>query len=185
MNRFFAIPLWIAIASIVAVPLSHAQPPAAVPPRLEKEINDSQVIEVNGNGNAKEATTLSTIWLNPEDYEGRTIRLRGFIFEPENFEYFPDHNGYLFTLEPVIYGRNNSKHAHIGYATFVSYEKLNFFCSTGDGQRIRRLFKHHANEHALAADVELEVRKINNIYFGVVTSFKLVKLSEPKAEALP
>lgn len=185
MKRFLAIPLWIAMSSTLAVPLSHAQPPAVVPPPPEKELQDPKIIEVNGNGNAKEAEKLWTIWLNPEEYEGRIVRLRGFVFEPENFEYFPDHNGYLFTLEPLTYGRNNSKHAHVGYATFVSQEKLNFICTTGDGQRIRRLFKYHAKEHALAADVEFEVRKTNNIYFGVVTTFKLVKLAEPKAEVLP
>ncbi|MFM2095403.1 MAG: hypothetical protein RIS70_2527 [Planctomycetota bacterium] len=185
MKLFLAIPLWIAIASIVAVPLSHAQPPAAVPPPPEKETNHPQVIEVNGNGNAKEAAKLWEIWLNPEEYEGRIIRLRGFIYEPENFEYFPDQNGYLFTLEPLIYGRNNSKHAHVGYSTFLSHEKLNFFCTTADGQRIRRLFKNHSGEHAIAADVELEVRKTNGIYFGMVTSFKLAKLPESKTEVLP
>lgn len=166
-------------AFVAALPLAAQQPPIS-----DKNAND-QSLEIKGNGNAKDAAQLEKIWLYPEDHLGQRIRLRGFLFEPDHFEYFPDHNGYLFSLEPLIYGRNNSMHAHIGNSHFVSHEKLNFFCTTADGQRIRRLFKSHANEVAIAADVELEVRKVNEIFFGHVLSFKPVKLPEPSAEVLP
>ena len=130
-----------------------------------------RTIEIRGDRRPSEAEKLNAIWLYPEDYVGKTIRLKGFLFEPENFEYFPDQNGYLFSCEPVVYGRNNAFHAHVGNATFLSREKLNFFCSTAEGQRIRQLFKQHLGEIALPIEVVLEIRKRNELYFADLISY--------------
>ena len=144
----------------------------------------SQTIEIRGDGRPSEAAKLSAIWLYPEDYEGKTIKLYGFLFEAENFEYFPELNGYLFCCEPVVFGRNNAFHAHVGNATFLSREKLNLFCSTADGQRIRRLFKEHQGEVAMPGEVVLEVKKRDNVYLGIVSSFQPKNLTE-QGNAVP
>lgn len=146
-------------------------------PSLAQE-SSASVLEIRGDSGPSEAEKLVAVWLYPEDYEGKTIKLRGFMFEPENFEYFPDENGYLFSIEPVNLGRNDAYHSHVGNATFLSREKLNFFCSTSDGQRIRRLFKQHQGKLAIAADVELKVEKRNYLYLGVLTSFKPTTTAE-------
>jgi hypothetical protein len=158
--------LGVLLLSLLCVSLSRGQEPAG------------RAIEIKGDGRPAEAEQLVAIWLYPEDYEGKMIKLHGFLFEPENFEYFPDENGYLFSFEPANLGRDKSVHPHVGNATFLSREKLNFFCSTSDGQRIRRLFKHHQANQVIAADVELKVEKRNYVYLGVVTSFKPTKLAE-------
>ena len=141
-------------------------------PPLVGEDSVGRTIVIRGDGRPSEAAKLSSIWLYPEDYDGVTIKLYGFIFEPESFEYFPDLNGYLFACEPVVYGRSNAYHPHIGNATFLSREKLNFFCSTADGQRIRRLFKEHPGEVALPAEVVIEVKRQDNVYLGALKSFQ-------------
>jgi hypothetical protein len=133
-------------------------------------------IEIYGNRLA-DAEKLIAIWLYPEDYENKTIRLYGYLFEPQNFEYFSDLNGYLFQCEPVIYGRR-AFHPHVGNATFLSREKLNFFCTTAQGQYVRQLFKehqgdqHHEGEFGLPSEVVLKVEKRNNVYLAVLVSFK-------------
>jgi len=60
----------------------------------------------------------------------------------------------------------------------MSREKLNFFCSTAEGQRLRRLFKQHTDEWAVAADVVLEVKKRDGMYFGEIVSFSPTYLPE-------
>jgi hypothetical protein len=141
------------------------------PPIFGEEPAD-RTITIRGDGRPAEAAKISSIWLYPEDYEGITLKLYGFIYEPENFEYFPELNGYIFSCEPVVAGRNNAFHAHIGNANFLSREKLNFFCSTADGQRIRRMFKERPGEVALPAEVVIEVKRRDNVYLGVVKSFE-------------
>jgi hypothetical protein len=128
-------------------------------------------IEINGNWHPAEVTKLERIWLYPEDYEGKTVILRGFLFKAENFEYFPEHDGYLFCCEPAVFGRNLSVHALIGNATFVSREKLNFLCTKADGQLVRKLFKESARDLPVSGDFVIEIKKRNDIYFGLVTSF--------------
>jgi hypothetical protein len=146
-------------------------------PAAAQELS-GRTIEIKGDGRPAEAARLSAIWLYPEDYEGKSIKLHGFLLEAENFEYFPEQNGYLFSCEPVIYGRNNAFHAHVGNATFLSQEKLNFLCSTADGQWIRRLFKQHPDEWAITVDITLKVEKREGKYFGTVTSFKPKNVTE-------
>jgi hypothetical protein len=157
--------LWtIFVAACVGMSLAaRAQAPA--------DRQSEKVLDIRGDRRPSEAEKLNAVWLYPEDYIGQTIRLRGFLFEPENLEYIPDQNGYLFSCEPLIYGRNDAYHAHVGNATFLSQEKLNFFCSTADGRRIRQLFKEHQGEIAMPAEVLLEVRQRNGLYFGDLVSF--------------
>ena len=131
----------------------------------------AETIEIRGDRKPSESEKLVSIWLFPEDHNGKRLTLKGFIFEPENFEYFPDLNGYLFSCEPVNLGRNNAFHAHVGDATFLSREKLNFFCSTADGQRIRQLFKQHQGEIAIPASVELVIRRRDGCYFADLITF--------------
>lgn len=141
------------------LPFAGAQEPA------------KDMIEINGNWHPAEVAKLERIWLYPEDYEGKTIALKGFLFKAEDFEYFPEHEGYLFCCEPAVFGRNLNVHAYIGNATFVSREKLNFFCTKADGQLVRKLFKESARELPVSADFVLQIQKRNGIYFGVVSSF--------------
>lgn len=131
----------------------------------------AETTEIRGDRKPAESEKLVSIWLYPEDHVGKRLALKGFIFEPEDFEYFPDLNGYLFSCEPVNLGRNNAFHAHIGSATFLSREKLNFFCSTADGQRIRQLFKQHQGEVAIPASVIVEIRNRDGCYFADLISF--------------
>ena len=130
------------------------------------------MLEIRGDGRPAQAEKLFKVWLYPEDYVGTTIKLHGFLFEPQNFEYFPEQNGHLFCCEAVIHKRDSDYHTYVGNATFLSQDKLNFFCTTADGQRIRELFKTRPAYLALAADVVLEVQRRDHLYFGVVTSFK-------------
>jgi len=130
-----------------------------------------EIIEINGNWHPSEVSKLEKIWLYPEDYEGKSVRLKGFLFKPEDFEYFPEHDGYLFCCEPAVFGRNLNVHAYIGNATFLSREKLNFFCTKADGQLVRKLFKERASDLPVSADFVLQVQKRNGAYFGVVTNF--------------
>jgi hypothetical protein len=127
-------------------------------------------IEIYGDRLA-DAEKLNSIWLYPEDYEGKTIRLYRFCFEPENFEYFPELNGYLFSCEPVAYGRD-SVHPHVGKSELLSREKLNLFCSTAEGKRIRSMFKERQGEVALPAEVVITIEKRNDVYFGNLVSYK-------------
>jgi hypothetical protein len=115
---------------------------------------------------------LERIWLFPEDYEGKTVTLRAFLFKPENFEYFPEHDGYLFCFEPAIFGRHLNVNPYIGNPTFLSREKLNFLCTKADGQLVRRLFKESTRSLPIMADVTLDVKKRNGLYFGVVSAFR-------------
>lgn len=142
-----------------------------LPPAIGAQEPAKDVIEINGNWHPAEVTKLERIWLYPEDYEGRTVALRGFLFRPEDFEYFPEHDGYLFCCEPAVFGRNLNVNAYIGNATFLSREKLNFLCNKSDGQLVRRLFKESSHDRPVSADIVLEVIKRNGIYFGKVTSF--------------
>ena len=169
-NYFPCGPLLVSCLVAFCPAAGQAQAPAgnAVP---------NEVLEIRGDRKPAEAEKLSAIWLYPEDYLGKRVKLQGFIFEAENFEYFPEQNGYLFSCEPVIYGRNNAFHVHVGNATFLSREKLNFFCSTAEGQRIRQLFKTHPDELAVPANVVLEIRQRDGIYFADLISFA------PKHEA--
>ncbi len=154
-NKYWAILL----ATILLPQISGAQDAA------------KDAIEINGNWHPAEVTKLERVWLYPEDYEGKTITLRGFLFKAENFEYFPEHEGYLFCCEPAVFGRNLNVHAMIGNPTFVSREKLNFFCTKADGQLVRKLFKESARDLPVSGDFVLQVQKRNGIYFGVVSSF--------------
>jgi len=128
-------------------------------------------IEINGNAHPQEVEKLERIWLFPEDYEGKTVTLRAFLFKPENFEYFPEHDGYLFCFEPAIFGRHLNVNPYIGNPTFLSREKLNFLCTKADGQLVRQLFKESSRSLPVMADVTLGVKKRNGFYFGVVTAF--------------
>jgi hypothetical protein len=152
MKVCFLVPIFAAVLSAVAI------------------AQDSVPLDIHGDRLA-DADKLSSIWLYPEDHEGKTIRLYHFCFEPENFEYFPEVNGYLFSCEPVAYGRD-SVHPHVGKSDFLSREKLNFFCPTAEGQRIRRLFKERQGEVALPAEVVIQIEKRNEIYLGVLVSYK-------------
>jgi hypothetical protein len=154
-NKYWAILL----VTIVLPPAAGAQEPA----------KDS--IEINGNWHPSEVSRLERIWLYPEDYEGKIITLTAFLFKPENFEYFPEHDGYLFCCEPAIFGRHLNVNPYIGNATFLSREKLNFFCTKSDGQLVRQRFKESSRNLPVLADIVLEVKKRNGVYFGVVTSF--------------
>ena len=151
---------------------------ALLTPLTAAEDPDAKTIDIRGDKSALESNKISSVWLYPEDYEGKTIRLYGFLFEPENFEYFPDLNGYLFSFEPVLYARNNSYHVHVGNSTFMSREKLNFFCSTADGQRIRRLFKEHQGDVAMPAEVVIEVKQRDYVYLGILKSYKPRNVTE-------
>jgi hypothetical protein len=144
-----------------------------------------QVVTIRGDREPEESEKLVQIWLYPEDHEGLTIKLQGFIFEPEYFEYFPDINGYLFSCEPVNLARNNAFHAHVGNATFLSREKLNFFCSTADGQRIRQLFKERPGEIAMPAEVVIEITRRDYLWLGVLKSYTPRKEVDSAAPAPP
>jgi hypothetical protein len=141
------------------------------PPAIGAQEPAKDAIEINGNWHPSEVSKLERIWLYPEDYEGKTVTLRSFLFRPADFEYFPEHDGYLFCCEPAVFGRNLNVNASIGNATFLSREKLNFFCTKADGQRVRKLFKESAGDLPVSADFVLEIQKRNGIYFGVVTTF--------------
>ena len=130
---------------------------------------EPKTIEIRGDRVPVEAAQLTTIWLFPEDYVGTRIRLHGFLLEAENVEFFPELNGYLFSCEPTIYGRAKAIHPHVGNASFLSQEKLNFFCSRADGQRLRQLFKKNSTESAIMVDMVLEVKQKDGKYFGTVT----------------
>ena len=149
----------ILFATIVLPLVATAQEPA------------KETIEINGNAHPLEVAKLERIWLFPEDYEGKTVTLRAFLFKPENFEYFPEHDGYLFCFEPAIFGRHLNVNPYIGNPTFLSREKLNFLCTKADGQLVRRLFKESSRSLPVMADVTLEVKKRNGFYFGVVSAF--------------
>jgi hypothetical protein len=130
-----------------------------------------KTLAIRGDRKLAEAEQLHAIWLYPEDYLGKTLTLEGFIFEPENFEFHASLNGYLFACEPVLYARNNAFHAHVGNPTFLSPEKLNFFCSTTEGRRIRELFKQHQGEVAMPARVVVEIRQRDGVYFADLISY--------------
>lgn len=86
----------------------------------------ARVLEVWGDRLPVETGKLEMAWLYPEDYEGYTIKVRGYIYEPQNFEFFPDLNGYLLSFEPVILGRSGTYHAHVGKCDFLSRKSSTF-----------------------------------------------------------
>jgi hypothetical protein len=86
--------------------------------------------------------------------------LHGYLFEAENFEYFPEQNGYLF-----LRASRTRSEQRISLACWqcdvLSQEKAQFLQTTSDGQR--RLFKQHPQELAINADVVLEERSVTTI----------------------
>jgi hypothetical protein len=165
MNKFLLLPCVVALLTSLSAAQEAAQ----------------STIDVHGDQLA-DAEKMVSIWLYPEDYESKTIRLYHFCFEPENFEFFPDINGYLFSCEPAVYGRN-SIHPHIGRSQFLSREKLNLFCSTSEGQRIRQLFKERQGDVAMPAEVVLRIEKRDYIYYGVLVSYKPQAAAQQPASA--
>ncbi|MCU0878582.1 MAG: hypothetical protein MUF06_12425 [Pirellulaceae bacterium] len=153
-------PIVVGVATLLPVLLGAQEPKPA-----------ARVLEVWGDRLPVETGKLEAVWLYPEDYEGYTIKVRGYIYEPQNFEFFPDLNGYLLSFEPVILGRSGTYHAHVGKCDFLSREKLNFFCTTAEGRRIREIFKKNPGESAIPSEVVFEVRKRDGIYFADLISF--------------
>ena len=133
------------------------------------QVPEAPKIDIRGDRLA-DAEKMTAIWLYPEDHVNQTMRLSKFLFEAENFELHPDTNGYLFSFEPVIYGRLMD-HPHIGNCNRVSPLKLNFWCSTAQGERIRKLFKNGGGQYAMPAEVNLKIEKRDNGYFAALLSF--------------
>jgi hypothetical protein len=59
----------------------------------------------------------------------------------------------------------------VGNATFLSRKKLNFFCSTEEGERLRQSFKANPTEIATPANVVLKITQRNGYYFADLISY--------------
>jgi hypothetical protein len=133
------------------------------------QVPTSPTIDIRGD-NLPDMDKLSTIWIYPEDYEGKTIRLSKMLFEVENFEFHPQVKGFLFSFEPVILERK-AFHPHIGNCNFLSHVKLNFYCSAAQGEQIRQMFKGRQDAFGMPTEVMLKVEKRDNVFLGVLVSF--------------
>jgi len=137
---------------------------------------ENGALELNGDVAPSQIPQLSAklnrLWLFPEDYEGKTVHLKSFLFEAENLEPCREVNGYLFSCEPVVFAHNDQERMHIGNARHLSRDKLNFVCSDEQGQAIRNRFKQIKDDPVLSADVTMQIRREKDgAFWAVVTSF--------------
>lgn len=134
------------------------------------------VVEIPGSGKPSENARLADVWLNPEKYVGQVLRLRGWVLEPQYFEYIPEQSGYLFSVAPRQLASHMPAPPRFGHATYLSREKLNFFCWTGEGQRISRMLKLAATGGVLTVDIDLTIEIRNDIYFAIVTAIEATQI---------